>query len=265
MSTGALLDELRGTADAVQRKDWLAAGLDGATAALDALGAVADPLSALSGAGFGFVAPFVSFLREPLHQLAGDPHAVSSGARSFHQAGQGVSGIADRYRTAATAETDDWSGAAADGYRSASAEHADGIAGLGQASTAVASAVSGAGEVVAQAAQIVTELVTEAVGQIVTIMTQAFASAAATFGGSVAAAIPQAVQVAVEHGQRIAEKLAALLASGQNLLKLVAGALAVVDTITRTLSSLTAHSTGGKSTTPSGNDVVQPGDAVPAT
>ena len=59
-------------------------------------------------------------------------------------------------------------------------------------------------------------------------MTEAIAAAPATFGQSIAVAIPQCVQIAVDYGAQIAGKLAALLASGENLIKLIDGALGVL-------------------------------------
>jgi uncharacterized protein YukE len=248
-TTTELLADLTSASDAVQRKDWLSAGLSGAGAALDVLGSAASPLSALGGAGLGWFTQFVSFLEEPLGQLRGNPGSVSSSAQGFDGAGQQVASLARSYRQSTGTETSDWSGSAASAYRNSGAQHADGIAALGQASTTVASAIAGAGEVVAQAIEIVTQLVTEAVAKIIPIMTQAVAAAPATFGQSIAAAIPQCVQIAVEYGQKILEKLAALLASGQNLLKLVQGAQAVVQTVKEVLTQISQQSTQGQGST----------------
>ncbi|MGH3762268.1 hypothetical protein [Actinophytocola sp.] len=59
-------------------------------------------------------------------------------------------------------------------------------------------------------------------------MTEAVAAAPATFGQSIAAAIPQCVRIAVDYAGRIAGKLAALLSSGEKLIKLIDGALGVL-------------------------------------
>jgi hypothetical protein len=97
--------------------------------------------------------------------------------------------------------------------------------------------------VVAEAISEITELISEAVAQIVPILTQAVARAQQTMGESIVEAIPPCVGIAVEYALRIASKLAALLASGQNLLKLVQGALGVVDLIQQALSSISQQST----------------------
>ncbi|MFD8495216.1 hypothetical protein [Amycolatopsis sp. NPDC059657] len=244
--TAGLLADLRSTTEAVKNQDWVAAGLGGASTALDLLGPVPSPLSAIAGAGFGMVMDLVSFLEEPLKQLEGDPSPVSSNSRSLHGAGQNLDSAADSYRESADQETTGWSGGAGANYRDTSKKHADGIKALGQASTAVSHALSGAGQVVARVTELVTGLITEAAGKIIPIMTQAVAAAPATFGASVAAAIPQIVQIAVEYGQKIAEKMGTLLASSDNLLRLLQAVLGTVEAVTTALTQLSGGAKGDK-------------------
>jgi len=241
--TAQLVDDLRSTDDAVRAKGWVAPGLGVPGASLGLLGSTLNPLTGLATAGLSWFTPLVSFLGEGLTQLqGGDAASVTSGSRDFGDAGQDIAGVAADYRQSVDAQTSGWSGAAATEYRDAAAQHAEGIAGLGQASTTVSSAIIGAGQVVAQAIAEITELVAEAVAQIVPIMTQAVARAGETFGESVAEAIPPCVGIAVEYALRIAAKLAALVASGDNLMKLVQGGMAVVDLIQTALSSISQQS-----------------------
>ncbi|MEV6228801.1 hypothetical protein AB0L88_13115 [Saccharopolyspora shandongensis] len=246
-STSQVVDDLKSTIQSVQNKDWQTGDFGGAGAGLQALGSVSDPLSALAGAGFGFLAESVSFLSEPLQQLAGDPSSISSGAEGFQNAGRAVSTIASEYGQSTGPQTSGWSGEAAAGYLKTGAELVDGINGLGQAGVALAEAAAGAGEAVAKTLQEVTTLVNEAVGKIIMIMNQAIAAAQATFGASIAAAIPQAVQVAVEYGGRIMGHLQTLLSSAQNLMKHVDSTAKAVASLTGKIvqiSELAQQSTG---------------------
>lgn len=242
-NTAKLVVDLKATDDAVRANGWVAPGLGVPGAPLGLLGSTLNPLTGLAAAGLGWFMPLVSFLGEPLTQLQGGNGAsVTSGAQDFGAAARDIAGVADTYRTSTSAQTSGWSGAAAAEYRDAAAQHAGGIEGLGQASTAVGSAIIGAGQVVAQAIAEVTELIAEAVAQIVPIMTQAVARAGETFGQSIVEAIPPCVGIAVEYALRIAAKLAALVASGDNLLKLVQGGMAVVDLIQQALSGISQQS-----------------------
>ncbi|MGH3880619.1 MAG: WXG100 family type VII secretion target [Actinophytocola sp.] len=242
-NTAALVVDLQATDEAVRGNGWVSPGLGVPGAPLGLLGSTLNPLSGLAAAGLGWFMPMVSFLGDGLTQLQGGNEAsVSSGAQSFGTAGQDIAGVADSYRASTSAQTSEWSGAAAAEYRDAGAAHADGVAGLGQASNTVGSAIIGAGQVVAQAIAEVTELIAEAVAQIVPIMTQAVARAGETFGQSVVEAIPPCVGIAVEYALRIAAKLAALVASGDNLLKLVQGGMAVMELIQQALSGISQQS-----------------------
>ncbi|ALG08636.1 WXG100 family type VII secretion target [Kibdelosporangium phytohabitans] len=253
--TAQLLAELTAAAAAVRGNSWLADGLGRSSTAVGLLGTSSSPLSALSGAGLGWFTPYVSFLAEPFNQLRGNPGSVSSGAQDFQDAGQRVSSLASSYRDSTGSQTGTWTGSSASAYRDAGSQHADGISALGQAGTTVAGAIAAAGEVVGQVIEVITQLATEAIGQIVPIMTQAVAAAPSTFGQSIVAAIPQCVQIAVDCGQKILGKLAALLASGQNLLKLVQGALAVVNVVKQVISQISQQSDQGTQQTKDTKDI----------
>lgn len=255
-NTARLLAELKTTAQAVQNHYWSSTDLagTGTTAgtttgtAPNAHGSTASPLSALLTAGFGWVTQFVSFLEEPLTLLMGDPSSVSSSSQSLQGAGANVSSLASSYQQASGEQTTSWSGSAASGYQNAATQLTNGISALGQANTAMSSAVSGAGATVAQTIQTVTELISQAVGQIIPIVTQAVAAAQVTFGASIAAAIPQVVQIAVQYGQQIAQKMQALLSSAQNLMQLVQSVVQAVAAVTQELTKIGANSTADAST-----------------
>jgi hypothetical protein len=243
-NTAQMAADLTSTNGAVVGNGWVSPGLGGSGGSLGLLGSTSDPLSGLASAGFGWFTSLVSFLGDGLTQLqGGNAASVTSGSQNFGNAGQSITNLASSYGASTSAQTASWTGTAATDYRNAAAQHATGVAGLGAASTTTGSAIIGAGQVVAEAIAQVTELISEAVAQIVPILSQAVARASQTFGESIVEAIPPCVGIAVEYAARIAAKLAALLASGQNLLKLVQGALGVVDLIQQALSSISQQST----------------------
>jgi hypothetical protein len=252
LKINALLAQLRVTKSAVDGKEWLSPELAGGQpGSADAISSTGSPLSTLDSSGMGFLTPMVLFLEEPLGQLRGDPSSVSSGASEFDSAGQSATGVADEYRSTAGSQTSDWSGQAATDYLSKGTELADGILSIAETSLTSAKALIGAGEVVGKAVADVTQLITEAVGKIVPIMSQAIAEAPPTFGQSIAVAIPQCVQIAVDYAGQIAGKMAALLSSGENLMKLIDGAVAVVKIVKQVMSFIGQQSQSGTSTTQS--------------
>lgn len=235
--------DLKATDEAVRAKGWVSPGLGVPGAPLSMLSSTLNPLGGLAAAGLGWFMPLVSFLGEGLTQLQGGNEAsVSSGSQDFGTAGQDIAGVADSYRASTTSQTSGWTGNSATEYRASAEQHADGVAGLGEASNTTASAIMGAGQVVAQCIAEVTQLIAEAVAEIVPIMTQAIARAGETFGQSVVEAIPPCVGIAVTYAAKIAAKIAALIASGDNLMKLVQGAMGVVELIKAGMTSVSQQS-----------------------
>jgi len=252
LKINALLAQLRVTKGAVDRKEWLSPELAGGQpGSADAISSTGSPLSTLDSSGMGFLTPMVSFLEEPLGQLRGDPSSVSSGASEFDAAGQNGSTVAEEYQSTAGSQTSGWSGQSASDYLSKGTELADGILSIAETSLTSAKALIGAGEVVGKAVADVTQLITEATGKIVPIMSQAIAEAPPTFGQSIAVAIPQCVQIAVDYAGQIAGKMAALLSSGENLMKLVDGALGVLKIVKQVMSFIGEQSKGGSGTSSS--------------
>lgn len=241
----ALLGELRTTTKAIAGDEWLSSDLAATPKAdISQLGSNGKPLQALDSAGVGFLTPMISFLEEPLNQLKGDPDGVQQGAGDLGKASESATSVAQDYQDRAKSETSGWSGQSATDYAKAGMELVDGVLSVAETALGTATALIKAGEVVAQVVAEVTRLITEAVGQIVPIMTQAIAMAAATFGGSIAEAIPRCVQIAVDYGARIAAKLGELLASGENLIKLIEGAAAVLKLVRQALSVIGEQAQG---------------------
>ncbi|EME63729.1 hypothetical protein [Amycolatopsis decaplanina] len=241
------LANLRVARDSVGAKEWLSPELSGEPAvSLDMLGSTASPLSALSSAGCDFLTPMISFLEEPLGQLRGEPESVSAPSGEHDKVSRSANSVADAYGSTAENETSEWSGGAKQNYTATATKLADGIKTVAESAATNAKAIIAAGEVVAQAVDIVTRLITEAVGRIVPIMTRAIAAAPATFGASIAEAIPECVAIAVDHGGRIAAKLGELLVSGENLVKLLEGVAGVLDVVEKGLTVI-GEAAGGAS------------------
>jgi hypothetical protein len=242
-NTAQMVANLQANNSAIQAQGWVAPGLGRPNSALGFLNSGINPLSGLAAAGLSWFTPLVSFLGDGLSQLqGGDGASVSTGSQAFGSAGSDLGGLADTYRQSTTEQTSGWTGQAADDYRASAGQNADAVAGLGEGSNSTASAIVGAGQVVAQCIAEVTELIAEAVSQIVPIMTQAVARAGETNGESIAEAIPPCVAIAVEYALRIAAKLAALMASGDNLMKLVQGGMAIVELIQTAMQSISSQS-----------------------
>jgi Transglycosylase SLT domain len=216
-----LLRDLQATAAAFEKGDWLGGAMGVAKVAMDVLDIVGDPLGAISSAGFGWVLGAVSFLREPFDVLKGNSGSVTSSAQSFGESGLSLFDTADQFRQAATDQTRSWTGVAADGYRAASTNQANGLAALGQANQAVANAMQQGGQAVAQARQTVMDLISEAVQKIIQICIEALSKSWLSFGASIAMGIAQSVQQAVSTGQKLMQEIQSLIQTLQKIIQVI--------------------------------------------
>ena len=174
-SAQSLFGDVKGTAAAIERGDWLTAGIGVSKVALDVIGVGGDPLGAISSAGFGFLISQIKFLREPFDKLLGDPNSIASSSQGWTGASSELSSSANRYRDAVRSETTSWSGSAADGYRSASETQAHNLDSLSQISKSVSDALAGAGQALAEIRKAVIDLINKACTKIVMIMIEALA------------------------------------------------------------------------------------------
>jgi DNA anti-recombination protein RmuC len=230
-SGAALLTDVKSTVAAIEGGDWMSAAGGIAKTALDVIGISADPLGAISSAGFGWAVQHVSFLREPFDMLFGNPESIKLNAASWTSAGDQLTTTAQQYRDASVRETATWTGAAANGYRAVSATHADGIEGFAKASQGLSAAITGAGQVVAEIRKAVMDLISQAVSKIIMQIIQALAASWATFGASIATAIVQIVQTAVSTAQKLLGKLVKLLQSLQKVFQLVVKLVQIFKTV----------------------------------
>ncbi|WP_156753577.1 WXG100 family type VII secretion target [Actinokineospora pegani] len=249
LTTTTLLDRLRSTRAAVEGGDWVSGALAASPEApLSLLADRTKPLSALDSGGIGFLAPMIAFLEEPLEQLRGDPGPVSSGADDFGGSARDTAAVAEDYRASAAQETDSWSGAAGTGYLERGSELADGVLSLAETALTTAKSLIGAGTIVATLVAEVTAEIGKALGEIVPRMATALAQAPATFGASIAEAIPECVGIAARYAAEVAKKVGDFLASGENLVELIDGAIGVLKLVKQTLTLISEQSTTATTT-----------------
>ncbi|WP_199441191.1 WXG100 family type VII secretion target [Umezawaea beigongshangensis] len=235
-----LINDVKGTVAAVERGDWVAAGVGITNTAMSVVGLATNPLGGLVSAGFSWAVQHVDFLKEPFDVLLGDPDAVATMARNWKSAGTQLASIAADYRTCSVRQTSSWTGQAADNYRAASANHAGGLETLARATTGMAGAVEGAGQLVAAVRKVIMDLIGDAVTSMVMSIVQWLSVSWLTFGASIAKAIVDVVQKAVSTAQKLAEKLSKLASSLQKLISLVQKVAQIVQTAKQLVDTLTA-------------------------
>ncbi|CRK61350.1 hypothetical protein [Alloactinosynnema sp. L-07] len=241
-----LTNDVRSAKDAIERGDWLDAGLSITNVAMDVIGIAGDPLGAAAGAGFGWIIEHISFLREPFDALLGDANSITGSANGWMKTGEQITATAERYREAARTETCNWHGAAADGYRRASATQAQGLDALAQVSQGIGQAIQQAGQLLAEVRKTVLDFINKCVQKVIQIIIQALAEAWASFGASIAKGIVQSVAEAVQTAQKVVGKIQKFVSSLQKIMQTIQKIVQLAKAVKQLLETIGGRAGGSQ-------------------
>jgi uncharacterized protein YukE len=241
-----LISDVQGTVAAVERGDWVQAGLGMANTAMGIVGMASNPLSGFLSAGFSWAIQHVSFLREPFDALLGNPQAIQKMSDSWASAAKQIEGIVADYRRTSVEETRTWRGRSADGYRAASKKHASGLETLSKATQGISRAAKGAGELVATVRKTIMDLISQAVSEMVMKIIQWLAASFLTFGAAIGAAIADIVQMACNYAKKLADFLQKLGNSLKKLIDLIKSVAQIAQTAKQILQAITAMTSSNK-------------------
>jgi hypothetical protein len=210
-SAGAgIVDTVKGAAEDLSNPGDLA--MDGLALSLDVLGLIANPLGGLASAGIGWLIEHLSFLKEPLDDLAGDPDKIVEIAAVWgEQVRQEIGQIATDYEKAVESEIPSWRGDAADSYRKSSGQIVEQLRALEDASTGVSDGLRLSGVLVATTRGIIRDLISDVVAEIVIAAGAALATSWCSFGASIGAFIGWSVARGAATAAKITGKISKLL------------------------------------------------------
>ncbi|HET9140636.1 M15 family metallopeptidase [Actinophytocola sp.] len=234
----SLFNDVRSTASAIDRGDWLSAGMGVTNVAMDIISLGGDPLGAISQAGFGWLISHIKFLREPFDKLLGDVNSITGSAQGWIRAGQQLVNSAGQYRTAATRETTCWTGAAGDAYRTTAETQSKNLETMSKVCQAVSGALSQAGKALAEVRKMVMDFINQACNRIIMIIIEALAAAWGSFGASIAKGIAQSVQTAVQTAQKCLTKIQKLVQTLQKIIQLVQKIMQLVNAVKQLMSTI---------------------------
>lgn len=171
-----------------------------------------DPFGTLLGAGIGWLIEHVSFLKEPLDQLMGDPDEIQANVEATKKTAAEMAVLAETHRNT-LAQPQGWTGQSSEAFKA-------NMDTLGQELDALASAVEKKAKIVAISGvlvsvlrDIVRDLISQLLGSLLADAIIAAAAAFFTFGASIVAFVGVAVGKAVALGVNIASRIAKLIAA----------------------------------------------------
>ncbi|WP_204450170.1 hypothetical protein [Actinokineospora baliensis] len=240
----ALNNDIKGAKAAIERGDWLDAGLQITNVAMDVINIAGDPLGACASAGFGWIINHIKFLKEPFDKLLGDANSIINSAQGWVKAGDQLIQSAQKYRDAVRTQTCNWHGKAGDSYRRAAATQAEGLDALAEVSKGVGQAINGAGKLLAEVRKTVLEFINQCVQKVIQIIIEALAKAWLSFGASIAEGIARSVVQAVQTAQKILGKIQKFVSSLQKIMQTVQKIVQLAKAVKQLLATI-----GGKANT----------------
>ena len=168
--------------------DWVDVTIDGASEAIEIIGLVLDPLGGFFSAGVGWIIDHVSFLREPIDALLGDPDQITAVAATWQKIAESLlstaQGIGDEVGSVSS-----WEGEAADHYRTSAQTLGAMTYGAMAGAAAMSALTTAAGVLTGSVRDAVYKAISGFVERVVIYIVTALASSWFTFGASIEVAI----------------------------------------------------------------------------
>ncbi|MCT2586709.1 hypothetical protein [Actinophytocola gossypii] len=179
-------------------------------AVIDTIGFAVDPFGAIVSAGVGWLLEHVSFLREPLDALLGNPDEINANTDALKSAALEMKTLAQEHRQDLSTIAE-WGGQAADSYKQSLTRMAEELESMGHTLDGTAAVVGISGMLVVTLRGIVFGIISSLITELIRYALIAAASAAVTFGGSIAAFCGVAGARAAATAARISGKISKLL------------------------------------------------------
>jgi len=190
----------------------VAIGLGVFAAAVDTVKMVINPLGSLISAGLGWLIEHVSFLREPLDMLMGDPDQIQLLGQEVHAIAEAIRQVGQEQLESLKGEITAWTGAAAEAFSKLMQELAADFESKAHATEIVGYLIHTNMAIISAARALFRDLITTVLGDIISTMLIALATAAFTFGASIVAAVPVIVTQASLTAASLASKSTAIVA-----------------------------------------------------
>jgi hypothetical protein len=190
----------------------VAIGLGAFAAVIDTVKLALNPLGGLISAGLGWLIEHVSFLREPLDMLMGDPDQIQLLGQEVHSIAEAIRQIGTDQLESLKGDISQWTGDAADAFNKLMQEVAADLETKAHATDIVGYLVHTNMAIISAVRALFRDLITTVLGDIISTMLIALAAAAFTFGLSIVAAVPVIITQAVLTATSMGSKSAAVLA-----------------------------------------------------
>jgi hypothetical protein len=231
-----IAEDIELIAQGVRNGSWVDGSLGVVGAGLDALALVSDPVGALLQYGVAWLIEHVRPLSEALDWLAGDPAQISAQARTWRNVALQLRDDASDLARSVNWDLVDWTGAAAEAYRTWAGQRGQVLEGLARASDAMAAITEGAGFLIAAVRIMVRDAIATVVSRLIVYAAEELAS----FGLATPLVIEQVSTLIAAWAAKIGQWLRSLISS----LRALAGESRTLARLIEELKKLLSRSRG---------------------
>jgi len=171
-----------------------------------------DPLGSIIGAGVGWLIEHVSFLRDALNQLMGNPEEIQANVEATKKQAADLRVLAEDHKNG-LATFDGWTGQSSEAFKRSMDGMSQELDDLANAVETKAKIVAIMGMLVTVLRDIVRDMISQLIGSLIGGAILAAAAMIPTFGASIPAFIGFAVGKAVALGVNIASRVARVVAA----------------------------------------------------
>ncbi|MEC3977223.1 hypothetical protein [Amycolatopsis sp. H20-H5] len=231
-----LFSDAASTLTDARKGDWGNLAMDAATDGLDLLGAAMDPLGTLASAGVGWLIEHISFLKEGLDLLAGNPEAVTAKAVTWDNIAKQLIASADQYEKSASEVGKSFSdGGGAVAYQATAKTYSDTLRGASGHAQDASKAMNVGAALVGVERGLIRDLISSFVGELIIKGLAALATSWCSFGGTIAAFIADTVLEGAALAERIGSKIAKVVEKLETLAKSAGKAGAAIESAANAL------------------------------
>ncbi|TVT25622.1 hypothetical protein LWP59_01365 [Amycolatopsis acidiphila] len=219
--------------------DWANAAMDVATDGLDLLGAAMDPLGTLASAGVGFLIEHISFLKDGLDKLAGNPEAVTAKAQTWQNVSKQLSETAETYEKSAGKAGESYKGGdGANAYQATAKSYADSLRGAAGHAQNASTAMQVGAAIVGTERGLIRDMISEFVGGLIVKGLAALATSWCSFGGTIAAFIADTVVEGGILAEKISTRIAKIVEKLESLAKNANKSKAAIEAAAKALGKI---------------------------
>jgi uncharacterized protein YukE len=204
-----IAQDLEALCGGVKDGSWIEGTLGGVSAGLDALAFVSDPVGALLQYGVAWIIEHVKPLREALDWLAGNPAQIEAHAQTWRNVAGAMQDRAADLDRAVRWDITEWTGSAADAYRTWAGQQKAAASALAKAAETLAAITEAAGLLVAGVRMLVRDGIATLVSRLIVYAAEEVAS----LGFATPLVVEQVSTLCVSWAAKIAQWLRDLIGS----------------------------------------------------